>query len=303
MNGDMKSSNSDSSKGSSFGGAFLSIALHAVVLALVFFWGFRTVTNYVVSKEAPIQVSLSELDKVSVDKSKPPANAEKSAPDPRKIKKEREEVNSHSSQPEKKEVVPLETKKKKKEEKKSKIKQKPEKKKVSEKPKPKPKPTKKRDFEKERERIIKNIQREKVLEDLNRKSKEGGERKIQLAKSDKKIEGVEGKDSRESPAGSLVNPLISQLFTAQVHQRIRLSWNIPPGVPTDGSLVALIFFKIDQMGRVYKVRVEESSGNVAFDHYCLNAIYKSAPLPAPPPKLAKEARTEGIVVPFRNEPF
>jgi TonB family protein len=73
-------------------------------------------------------------------------------------------------------------------------------------------------------------------------------------------------------------------------------------VPTDGGLAALISFKVDGSGRVNNVRVKESSGNSAFDEYCVKAINRSAPLPPPPPELAEEAKNSGVELTFRNDP-
>jgi TonB family protein len=93
------------------------------------------------------------------------------------------------------------------------------------------------------------------------------------------------------------------LYKDKVHRKISRNWRIPPGVPTDGSLVAGVFFRVDQSGRVFDVRINSSSGNTAFDEYCVSAIRKSAPLPAPPSEFAKQAETEGLEVSFRNAPY
>ena len=69
----------------------------------------------------------------------------------------------------------------------------------------------------------------------------------------------------------------------------------------DGSLKTVVVFRVDENGKVYDVKVEGSSGNPAFDNFCVQAIYKAAPLTPPPPELREEAKTEGVEVPFRNE--
>ncbi|MEZ4547232.1 MAG: energy transducer TonB [Thermodesulfobacteriota bacterium] len=71
--------------------------------------------------------------------------------------------------------------------------------------------------------------------------------------------------------------MLLSLYTDKVHQRIKRNWRIPPGVPTDGNLATGVFFKVDGTGRVFDVRINKSSGNAAFDQYCLDAIRKSVP--------------------------
>jgi len=112
----------------------------------------------------------------------------------------------------------------------------------------------------------------------------------------------EGNAARSSSGGSSISPVIIQLYSSQVHRKISRNWRIPPGVPTDGSLAALISFKVDGNGRVNNVRVKESSGNSSFDEYCIKAINRSAPLPPPPYELAEEAKNNGVELIFRNDP-
>ncbi|MEW6145203.1 MAG: cell envelope integrity protein TolA [Thermodesulfobacteriota bacterium] len=270
-------------------------------------------------KEPPKEPEKEEVKKVEVKKEEPKV-------EPKEEEKPKEVVKE---EPEKKEVIPLETEKKeevKKEEKKEEPK-KEEKKEVAEKPKPTEKPktetkkttaSKKKDLESEKSKVLQDIKRQKVLEELKSGSQEstqpqeeiGEEQRLAMADSGEMPgesepgpgEPSEGSSlSREgSGSGSSINPVLLNIYKDKVHQRISRNWRIPPGVPTDGSLTTMILFKVDQSGRVFDVRVNQSSGNPAFDEYSVSAIYKSAPLPPPPSEFAKEAETSGVLVPFKN---
>ena len=85
-----------------------------------------------------------------------------------------------------------------------------------------------------------------------------------------------------------------------IRSEIAANWNIPPNIPTDGSLESKVFFRIDEYGKVFDIRIEKSSGNSAFDEFCKRALRKASPLNAPPPQILHEAITEGVEVSFSN---
>jgi len=262
-----------------------------------------------------------EPEKVEVKKEEPKE-------EPKKEEKPKEVVKE---EPEKKEVIPLETEKKeevKKEEPKKTEKPKETKKEVAEKPKPTEKPkteakkttaSKKKDTESEKNKVLQDIKRQRVLDELKSGSGEstqpeeemGEEQRLAMADAGEETgesesgpgDSTEGSRSNEGGGGSSLNPVLLDLYKDKVHRKISRNWRIPPGVPTDGSLVAGVFFRVDQSGRVFDVRINSSSGNTAFDEYCVSAIRKSAPLPAPPSEFAKQAETEGLEVSFRNAPY
>lgn len=290
-------------------------------------------------KEEPPKVEKKEEVKApppEPEKKEPPKEPEKEEvkkeepkEEPVKEEKPKEVVKE---EPEKKEVIPLETEKKKevKKEVKKEEPKKEEKKEVAEKPKPTEKPktetkktttSSKKNLESEKNKVLQDIKRQKVLEELKGGSGEstepveemGEEQRLAMADSGEipgESEPGPGNSSEGSSesmegsgSGSSVNPVLLQLYTDKVHQRISRNWRIPPGVPTDGNMQAMIFFKVDQSGRVFDVRVNESSGNPAFDEYCVSAVRKSAPLPPPPSEFAKEAETSGVLVPFKNKTY
>ncbi|MGH7851022.1 MAG: cell envelope integrity protein TolA [Thermodesulfobacteriota bacterium] len=266
------------------------------------------------AKEEPPKVEEKEEVKV------PPPEPEKKEP-PKEPEKEEKPKEVVKEEPEKKEVIPLETEKKK--EVKKEVKKAEPKKEVAEKPKPTEKPkteskkttaSSKKNLESEKNKVLQDIKRQRVLEELKSGSEEsaapgeemGEEQQLAMADSGE-TPGDSSEGSSESMegsgSGSSVNPVLLQLYTDKVHQRISRNWRIPPGVPTDGNMQAIVFFKVDQSGRVFDVRVNQSSGNAAFDEYCVSAVRKSAPLPPPPSEFAEEAKTSGVLVPFKNKTY
>jgi TolA protein len=288
-------------------------------------------------RDEPPKVEKKEEVKAAPEKKEPPKEPEKEEVKKVEVKKEEPKEEERpkevvKEEPEKKEVIPLETEKKeevKKVEKKPEPK-KEEKKEIAEEPKPTEKPKteakktaagKKKDLESEKSKVLQDIKRQKVLEELKSGSREsappaeeiGEEQRLAMADAGEMPgdsepgpgEPSEGSSlSREgSGSGSSVNPVLLDIYKNKVHQRISRNWRIPPGVPTDGSLVAGVFFRVDQSGRVFDVRINSSSGNLAFDEYCVSAVRKSTPLPPPPSEFAKAAESEGLEVSFRNAPY
>lgn len=342
---------------------FFSIALHVGLILLILYWGFSGSTEFSDNNQGPIQVSLSGLDGGSAG-SKPPPPVKKSKPKPPEPEPEEvvEEEPEPEPEPEKEEIVKKEEPKKDAiplEEKKE-VAKKPDptpkptaKPKPTEKPKPKatPKPTekpkpkatakptakpkpkatkkpeKKKDLDKEKDRILKDIQRQKVLDELKNKpySEEpednfeneiqeeiGEERRLAMADDensggDPEIEAPSGSSSSGgssstgSGGGSAISPLIIKTYANQVHRKISRNWRIPPGVPLDAGLSTSLVFKVEESGNVIDVRIAKSSGNSVFDNYCRQAIIRSSPLPSPPSELAKEAQKSGIEITFRPD--
>jgi colicin import membrane protein len=334
----MKGSKKDSSNRL---GMIFSIALHAGLILLILYWGFNT--HFSDNNSGPIQVSISGLDGGTAgSEPPPPPPVKKSEPEPPEPEPEEvvEEEPPPEPEPEKEEVIKEKPKKdaiplaKPTEKHKPKHTPKPtDKPKPTEKPKPKatpkptekpkpkatPKPTKKpekKDLDKEKERILKDIQRQKVLDELKKDKSEpvdefeneiteeiGQERK--LAMQDDIITDGEpnsgGSSSSTSSGGSAISPLIIQTYTTEVHRKIRRNWTIPPGVPMDENLATSLVFKVEQTGKVIDVRIVSSSGNSVFDNYCRQAIIKSSPLPPPPSELSEEAKKSGLEITFRPD--
>ncbi|MGB3363477.1 MAG: cell envelope integrity protein TolA [Thermodesulfobacteriota bacterium] len=351
--GKMKGSKKDSS---SRLGMFFSIALHGALIILILYWGFGGSTEFADNNPGPIQVSLSGLDTGGSADSKPPAPVKKPKPkppepEPEEVIEEEPPPPEPEPEPEKEEVVkeepkkdaiPLEEKKEiaKKPEPTPKATAKPTEKpkpkatpkptdkpkpkataKPTEKPKPKAtkKPKPKKDFDKEKDRILKDIQRQKVLDELKNTEPDSDEpsenfedenleemgEEQRLAMGDDVKTGGEpnsgGSSSSTSSGGSSLSPLIIKTYANQVHRKISRNWRIPPGVPLDAGLSTSLAFKVDGNGKVLDVRITKSSGNSVFDNYCRQAIIRSSPLPSPPEELADEAKKSGVEITFKPD--
>jgi TolA protein len=244
-----------------------------------------------------------------------PKKAEKEIkPPPKTVKKEekkeepKKEEEQKKEEPKDKNVVALETKKEvKKAEKKPKPTKAPQVKKTQA-TKKKEKP----DLENAKSRILKDIQedvraeeRRSVLEKLQGEQGVTDEKVVAKANTterpERKSNSGRGQLGRSSLGGG-TNAVVTNLFLERIRNEIRQHYKIPPSIPTDGKLETFIFFKINESGKVYDVRINESSGNSAFDDSCIKAIYKAAPLTPPPPELMEQAKTVGFLIPFTNDP-
>jgi colicin import membrane protein len=323
----MPSSRYESSgKSSSFWGIALSLVLHGIVLILVFFWGFGTpkqlgepqsIEGRLVSiseletkgggklesfqpekkevlqesrKEEPIEEEKPKEKKVEVPKPKqkqPPKQVKKEEPKKVEVKKEKppkEELK-------KKDVVVLDSKEKKKE-----IAKKPE---PTEPPKNRePKETEKKEqqsSEDKKREVLEDMRRRKVLKDIQKNF--GKQEQVAQANSPASEEtesiGRAGGARSGAAAGSVIG-----LFIQRIREEIKSSWKIPQTFSMDQGLRTEVIFRMDETGRVHDVRIENTSGNPAFDDFCVKAIYKAAPLTPPPPELLEVAKTEGVKVSF-----
>ncbi len=152
------------------------------------------------------------------------------------------------------------------------------------------------------QKSVKEEKREDVIDELRRKQTPSQENVV--AKADtSQISHKDVSERQSGPSGrGGTRSAVTNLFLEMIRNQIRRNYTIPPNIPTDGKLEAFIFFKINKSGRVYDVRVDESSGNPAFDDFCVKAINKSAPLTPPPPELIDQAKTVGFLIPFTNDP-
>jgi TonB family protein len=72
-------------------------------------------------------------------------------------------------------------------------------------------------------------------------------------------------------------------YLIQVRSIIGRSWGAPAGLVTSGQPVrCTVFFRIDRLGRISDVRLEDASGVTFFDQSALRAVNISSPLPQLP---------------------
>lgn len=287
-------------KSSIFYGFVLSLSLHLFLILTILFWGFSTpasirkpqfisgrlVTLEKATRSGPKgssgikQQSKPKVEKPKVEKK--PEVVKKKEPEkikkPEVVKKPPKKQDPPKPKPPEKNVVDLNQDKKPK-------------------PKPTPKPVaKSRDLGKETQDILEKIRNDKARRDVLANLKKESS-KIQVAKVDSNPYDIAGSDRNLSAS---TNSLIANRFVEMIRSEIAANWNIPPNIPTDGSLESKVFFRIDEYGKVFDIRIEKSSGNSAFDEFCKRALRKASPLNAPPPQILHEAITEGVEVSFSN---
>lgn len=257
-----------------------------------------------VKKEEPPKVVKEEKpkeEKTEVSKperKEPPKEIKKE--EPKKVEVKKEEPPKIKEEP-KKNVVVLDSKEKQKE------------KRVFEKPKPteSPKTASQKETQKKKEASFEDIRRS-VLEDMEKSVADKRRRSViedieksveeekRVAESDSYGEaGTQHNRGQIGRSGSGASSgMVTSLFIQRIREEIKSKWKIPQTINTDADLKTVVVFRIDESGKVYDVRVEEPSGNPAFDDFCVKAIYKAAPLTPPPPELLEMAKTEGVEVTF-----
>ncbi len=143
--------------------------------------------------------------------------------------------------------------------------------------------------------MINDLKRKSVIDNLSK-----SEKNTETA-SAKESPGLKGNDN-EDVAGSTgkVNTALLSVYKNAIFRKIEPKFKIPPNIPKDGSLSSDIFFKINNSGDVSGVKVAKSSGNPAFDNFCINTIISSSPLPAPPSDISKLVIKEGFRITLIN---
>ncbi len=304
-----------------FLGTIMSLILHSIIFGIAFYWHPRASIppgnqSYIIGELVDFPRTPGGQG-VSTKKIEGPV---KKAEPKKEKKKEKKEVKEPPKVEEKKKVEEVKKEEKKEKPQPKKL-EKPQEKAVTlDEPKKTPKKKEKKkeppekkvakkepSFEEVKEKVIKDLQKkevakkepsfkevkEKVIKDLQKKGKTG-----------KEVAGVgSSRDGQGSIFGTSGLGRLASLYALRLKEQIKNEWGIPSYIPRDGSLQTVVAFKIDSHGRVYDVKVEERSGNTAFDDFCVKAIYKAAPLTPPPPELLREVAQEGMVVSFDNKPF
>lgn len=145
----------------------------------------------------------------------------------------------------------------------------------------------KRKVEEEQKRKQQEAEQKRKAE-AEKKHKADEEAK-QKAEAEKKRKADEDRKRRESDLqkaleaeqSSQQNAQAINAFALAVTERVTSNWIRPPA--TDLGLKVKLKVRVSDQGSVLAVQVIESSGNSAFDRSAEAAVYKSDPLPAPPP--------------------
>src|SRR3989304_2270943 len=289
-----------------FWGIVLSLSLHIVIFLVAIFWGFGPMYSGEPESIEGTLVSISELGQpggeVATKKEEVKPQVPETKEEPTKVEEKKPEEKIQVSKPEKKkpkedETIVLQEKKK-------------EKKEIAKKPEttepPKTKPSKEIEKKKEAFKEVKNSEEEmnKVIKEIRQQKllKELKDKRVASSDSSGEQKGIQqgaGYSTGGSSGGS--SGVVAELFVRRVREEIRSNWAIPENIPIDGSLKAVIVFKLDERGRPYDVKVDIPSGNTAFDDFCVKAIRRASPLTPPPSELLEEARNEGLEITFTND--
>jgi TonB family protein len=89
------------------------------------------------------------------------------------------------------------------------------------------------------------------------------------------------------------------LYWARVVDRVKRFYTVPNTIPLAerARLVASVEVAIDRDGTILQIRTVKGSGNLTFDRAIESALHRCDAFPAPPPDLAKVART-GVTLEF-----
>jgi TolA protein len=79
---------------------------------------------------------------------------------------------------------------------------------------------------------------------------------------------------------------LGDVYGAQIVMAVQPNWSW--AAQAKGSLSVALYLKIDATGRVLDVRVEQSSGNAAFDSSAVSAVRVTQVLPPPPSPAYRE---------------
>jgi colicin import membrane protein len=121
-------------------------------------------------------------------------------------------------------------------------------------------------------------EKKQKAEEAKRKAEAEKKRK---AEEDRKRREAELQKALEAEQASQQNAQAINAFALAVTERVTSNWIRPPA--TDLGLKVKLRVRVSDTGSVLAVQVVESSGNSAFDRSAEAAVYKSDPLPKPPP--------------------
>src|SRR3972149_1740472 len=262
-----------------FWGIVLSLSLHIVIFLVAIFWGFGPMYSGEPESIEGTLVSISELGQpggeVATKKEEVKPQVPETKEEPTKVEEKKPEEKIQVSKPETNE--PHKTKPSKEIEKKKEAFKEV------------------KNSEEEMNKVIKEIRQQKLLKELK-------DKRVASSDSSGEQKGIQqgaGYSTGGSSGGS--SGVVAELFVRRVREEIRSNWAIPENIPIDGSLKAVIVFKLDERGRPSDVKVDIPSGNTAFDDFCVKAIRRASPLTPPPSELLEEARNEGLEITFTND--
>jgi colicin import membrane protein len=121
-------------------------------------------------------------------------------------------------------------------------------------------------------------EKKKAEDEKKRKAAEDAKRK---ADEDRKRREADLQSALEAEQSGMQSADAINAFALAVSERVTSNWIRPPA--TEMGLKVKLRVRVSDQGSVLAVQVVQSSGNSAFDRSAEAAVYKSDPLPKPPP--------------------
>lgn len=94
-----------------------------------------------------------------------------------------------------------------------------------------------------------------------------------------------------------VSKIQHENYIANVKRHVYQNWALPEWLAKK-ELSAQVLVRFDERGNIIFHQLYKSSGNASYDEATLEAVQKSSPAPAPPEKLVKIMKNEGILIGF-----
>ena len=110
-------------------------------------------------------------------------------------------------------------------------------------------------------------------------------------------EGESGVSANYAGGGGLSNRIVA-LYLNKISVLIWKNWSLPSDIARDPKMHVKVQVRIDASGGLLERTIYKTSGISLVDESALNAVVKSAPFPPPPPLVASEMESEGIIFDF-----
>lgn len=73
-------------------------------------------------------------------------------------------------------------------------------------------------------------------------------------------------------------------YLSHIADKVERYWQPPRGIPGDGNLAAVVFFRILKNGQISDIELEKSTRNETLDRLALRSVKRAAPFPKLPPR-------------------
>jgi colicin import membrane protein len=145
---------------------------------------------------------------------------------------------------------------------------------------------------KKEQAAIARLKQMSAFEELERQELEEAKRKAV-----EKLKLIKGNTLSSGTDLRGVSRLQHDNYISVIERHIRQNWSLPEWLAKK-DLKAQVRVRFDGNGNITFREIAKSSGNKTFDDLALQAVEKSSPVPAPPPKFVRILNVEGILLGF-----